>query len=80
MTDTSKDNRTERSIQRVLRRKHSQEYFTDSGWTMDLEAARTFPDSLEAALTCARCRLSEMEMVLRIKGGTADLYCIEFYS
>ncbi len=67
----------DRPIQRVLRHKRSREYFTGDGWTGNLEHARTFQDSLEAAQTCIRCGLSEVEMVLRVKGGTADLYCTE---
>jgi hypothetical protein len=78
MNDTSNNSKKERPIRRVLRRKRSQEYFTGSGWTENLEEARFFRDSLEAAQMCAHCGLSEVEMVLRVKGGTSDLYCTEF--
>ena len=71
------EERKERPIRRVLRHKHSREYFTGCGWTMDLEEARTFQNSLEAAHASAQCGLSEVELVLRIKGGMADLYCTE---
>jgi hypothetical protein len=73
----SEDHRRERPIQRVLRRKDSQDYFTGSGWTQDIKAARTYHDSMEAAVTCARFGLFDVEMVLRITGGTADLFCTE---
>ncbi len=74
----SKENeKRERPIRRVLRHKHSRAYFTGTGWTEDLEAARTFQNSLEAAHVSAQCGLSEVEIVLRIKGGVADLYCTE---
>ncbi len=77
MTEPSNHHSAERPILRMLRRKHSQEYFTGGGWSPNLEEARTFQDSLEAAQTCAHWRLSDVEMVLRIKGGSADLYCTE---
>ncbi len=64
-------------ILRVLRRKRSQEYYTGAGWSQKLEEARTFRDSLEAAQACAHCGLSDVEMVLRIRGASADLYCAE---
>ena len=66
-----------RAIQRLLRRKGSQDYFTGDGWTTDIQAAKTFHDSLEAARTCAHCGLFDVEMVLRLADGSADLYCTE---
>lgn len=77
MMELSNNHRPHRPVQRVLRRKHSQEYFTGTGWTHNLEEARFFQDCLEAAQTCAHCGLSEVEMVLRVKDGTSDLYCTE---
>ena len=71
MTEVSKN---KRPIQRLLRRMDSQDYFTGSGWTKDIEAARTFNDSMEAARTCAHFGLVDVEMVLRIVGGTSDLF------
>ncbi len=65
----------ERPIRRVLRRKQTQEYFTGRGWTREAEQALTFRDCVEAAQICAHCGFSDVEMVLRIQGGTADLYC-----
>jgi hypothetical protein len=67
--------KNERAIQRLLRRKGSQDYFTGDGWSKDIAAARSFSDSLEAARTCAHCGLFDVEVVLRIAGGSADLYC-----
>jgi hypothetical protein len=69
-----------RAIRRLLRHKHSQEYFTESGWTNDPEAARSFADSLEAAQTCVQRGLGDMEMVLRVAGGSSDLFCTELWS
>ncbi len=67
-----------RPIQRVLRHKHSRQYFTGNGWTDRLEEARFLRDSLEAAELCAQCELSGVEMVLRLQGAVSDLYCVEF--
>jgi hypothetical protein len=78
INEVSKNNPKHRPIQRLLRRKGSQDYFTGIGWTKQIEQARAFQDSLEAAQTCAHCGLSEVEMVLRIEGGTGDLYCTSF--
>ena len=69
-----KDNLKERPIQRLLRHKNSLEYVSWNGWTKNVEEARTFQDSLEAARTCAENALWEVEMVLRVKGGDKDLY------
>ncbi len=67
----------DRPIRRVLRHKHTEEYFTGYGWSKNPEEARTFADSVEAAQACAHCALSEMEIVLRVRGGTSDLFCTE---
>jgi hypothetical protein len=69
-----KDNLKDRPIQRLLRHKHSMEYLSWNGWTKDVEEARTFQDSLEAARACAENALWEVEMVLRVKGGNKELY------
>ncbi len=74
MTDM---NPLDRPIRRVLRHKLSKQYCTGSGWTQDLEQARLFRDSLEAVQFCLDCSLAEVELVLRLKGGIADLYCRE---
>ncbi len=77
MKETTSHHSRERPIKRVVRHKHSREYFTGSGWTKNLEEARLFEDSLEAAHTCAHCGLTAVEMVLRLEGGSSDLYCTE---
>jgi hypothetical protein len=70
----------ERAIRRLLRHRHSQEYFSENGWTKDPEEARSFADSLEAAQTCVQWGLGDMEMVLRVAGGSSDLFCTELWS
>lgn len=74
---TTKENR---AIRRLLRRRNSQEYFTGSGWTHDPEKARSFADSVEAAETRVHWGLADIEMVLRVAGGSSDLFCTDFWS
>ncbi len=77
MNDAVNEPTKARPIRRVLRHRDSQQYFTGSGWTRNLSEARTFTDCLDAARTCAHCGLSQVELVLRVSGGTADLYSTE---
>ncbi len=72
--DSTKEKRV---IRRVLRHKHSKEYFRTDGWTSHVEEAHTFQDALEAAEVCAIYGLSGVEIVLRVKGATSDLYCVD---
>ena len=71
------DDSNERPIQRLLRRMNSQDYFTGNGWTMEIARAKSFTDSMELIRTCSQFDLSNVEMVLRIRGGTADLFCTQ---
>jgi hypothetical protein len=64
----------EKPIRRVIRRRNSEEYFTDNGWTNNPEEARVFADSLEAAQVCANYGLVGMEIALRITGAEAELF------
>ncbi len=77
MAEPGNHDRRERPIRRVLRRKHSGEYFTGTGWSLNFEEARTYPDSVSAAQSCVHHCLSQVELVLRLHGGTADLYRTE---
>lgn len=64
-----------KNIRRLLRRKHSGEYFTGAGWTKDVEKACVFQDSLEAARMCSAHALDDVELVLRMADGKVDLFC-----
>lgn len=75
MTEVSKEESKKQPIQRLLRRMDSQDYFSDSGWTTDITAARSFEDSMAVVSTCTHLRLFDVEIVLRVAGGTADLFC-----
>lgn len=67
------------SVRRVLRRKYSREYFTGHGWTPHLDKARSYSDSIEAAQTCVRWGLDDVEMVLHVSGGSSDFFCTELW-
>ena len=80
MIEMTRESKGERAIRRLLRSRHSREYFTGNGWTKDPEKAKSFADSLEAAQTCVQWGLGDMEMVLRVAGGSSDLFCTELWS
>jgi hypothetical protein len=73
---TVSSSREEKPIKRVLRHRTSSAYFTDTGWTHNPAEARSFSDVVEAAETCARCGLSDVELALRYEADTADLFCV----
>ncbi len=77
MRDLKRHQRKDRPIRHVLRHKLSGQYFTGSGWTDDFEAARNFRNSLEAVQTCLHHGLTRVEIVLRLEGGTCELFCTE---
>ena len=65
----------EQTVKRFLRHKESQQYFKDGGWTHDPEEADTFDDVVEAAETCARHGLTEVELALRLDAQASDVFC-----
>ena len=69
------DELKEKPVRGLLRRQDTSEYFRDDGWTPDPEEARCFSDVVEVAETCARRRLSGVELALRVSAGRSDLFC-----
>ena len=63
------------TIKRVLRRKSSREYFKEDGWTDNPDEAKSFNDVVEVAETCARYRLNDVELALRVHPQAADVFC-----
>jgi hypothetical protein len=59
---------------RLLRCRKTERYFTGTGWTDDPARAKVFADVIEAIIACVEHRLEEIELVLRIPGGSADLF------
>jgi hypothetical protein len=66
---------TEQSIKRFLRRRTSREYFTMDGWTRNPDEAVSFSDAVEAAQTCVRYGLSDVELALRCSPQASDVFC-----
>jgi hypothetical protein len=66
----------EKRIVRLLRRRETQEYFTDDGWTTNPAEAKSFSDVVEVAEACAKFRLEDVELTLRVAHSEAsDLFC-----
>ena len=63
------------NMKRFLRRRASREYFKNGGWTNNPEEADTFCDVVEAAQTCARYGLSDVELALRCDARASDVFC-----
>jgi len=66
---------TEQTMKRFLRRRSSREYFAPCGWTRNPEEAVNFSDVVEAAQTCARYGLSDVELALRFTPQASDVFC-----
>ena len=62
-------------VKRLLRRRSTREYLKEGGWTEDPEEARCFSDVVEVAETCARLRLRDVELALRMDSRGSDLFC-----
>ena len=69
------DKARQTTIRRVLRRKSSREYYKDGGWTSNPDEAKSFNDVVEVAETCARHRLNDVELALRVHPQAADVFC-----
>jgi hypothetical protein len=66
---------TKKTIKRLLRRRNTQEYFKEDGWTPNPAEAKCFLDVVEVAETCARCGLDNVEVTLRIGSQASDFFC-----
>jgi hypothetical protein len=68
-------NTREQTVRRRLRRQNTRQYFKEDGWTENPEEAKCFSDALEAAETCARCGLSDVELALQMGSPASELFC-----
>lgn len=64
-----------KSVKRLLRRRSTRQYLREGGWTENPEEARCFSDVVEVAETCARLRLHDVELTLRIECRGSDIFC-----
>ncbi len=67
--------RGDQNINRLLRHRGSREYFKCGGWTNNPVEADNFSDVVEVAQTCARYRLSDVELALRFGPEASDVFC-----
>ena len=58
----------------MLRRRDTQEFYKDDGWTDNPEEARAFMDVVEVAQICARHGLNDVELTLRV-GTASEVFC-----
>jgi hypothetical protein len=65
----------EKTIRRFLRHRASREYFKEGGWTANPTEAKNFSDVVEAAETCVRYGLNNVELALRYDEAPGDLFC-----
>jgi hypothetical protein len=75
MKDSSNTSGTGHEVRRLLRRRDSREYFMESGWTENPDEAKSYSDVLEAAETCVRYGLCDVELALRIDPRASDFFC-----
>jgi hypothetical protein len=67
---------TDSNMKRFLRRRTSREYFKRGGWTSNPLEADNFTDVVEAARTCARYGLSDVELALKLDPQAhEDIFC-----
>lgn len=66
-----------KNVKRLLRRRSTRQYFKEDGWTENPEEARCFSDVVEVAETCARLRLRDVELALRMDSRGSDLFCTQ---
>ncbi len=67
----------ERTIKRLLRHRASREYFKEGGWTTNPQDAKSITDVVEAAETCNRYGLNDVELALRYEAAGADVFCTQ---
>jgi hypothetical protein len=64
------------NMKRLLRRRSSREYFKSGSWTKNPGEADNFSDVVQAAETCARFGLSDVELALRFDPHAKDdIFC-----
>ncbi len=64
-------------IDRLLRCRKTNRYFSEGGWTADPRRASVYADEIEAARACVAHGLSEVDLVLRRAGTTAELFATQ---
>ena len=60
---------------RILRCRKSNRYFTGGEWSPDPAQAKVYPQVIDVARECVSYNLHEVELVLRLELGGAELFC-----
>ena len=63
-------------VVRVLRCQKTHRYLASNGWSDDAESAKNFAHGIDAVRDCVSRNLVEIDLVLRVRGGSADLFCM----
>ncbi len=61
-------------VDRLLKCRKTQRYFSGRDWTPELADAKAFPSQFEAVLDCIQHGLADVDLVLRSPGGGAELF------
>jgi hypothetical protein len=74
----SEPNGTQASLPviRVLRSQKTHRYFACNGWSDDADSAKNFEHAIDAVQDCVSNNLEEIDLVLRVSGSSADLFCV----
>ena len=63
------------TVTRLVRSRTTQRFYSGRGWTENPQEATKFADVLEAAETCARHKLVNVELAVRLSANGSDLFC-----
>ena len=75
MASKSKSNSIHQErAKRILRHRSSNEYFKEGAWTDNPEEATNFEDIVEAAETCSRFGLQNVELAVRLSAHASDMF------
>ncbi|HEV2209790.1 MAG TPA: hypothetical protein VG167_13510 [Verrucomicrobiae bacterium] len=74
MAHSANNGTTSTAVRRLLRCRKTQRYFNGAGWTYQPEHAHSFAHALDAARACVDHRLQNVELVLQLSNGHADLF------
>jgi hypothetical protein len=78
MTKMCKESGQKAMAARLLRHRETRRYFRDEGWTESPDEAKVFFDVVEAAETCVEHGLKDVELTVRVRAESCDLFCTEF--
>jgi len=63
-------------ILRVLRSQKTRRYYACDGWSDDPAEAKSFEHAIDAVQDCVSNHLEEIDLVLLVRGGETELFCV----